>query len=88
MVQWRKSSHSDQHQGACVELAELSGIEVWRKASRSEGSEEGACVELADLSGPHVGLRDSKDPEGPRYALTRSAFRNLLEEVKEGGYGL
>lgn len=58
----------------------------WRKSSYSDG-EQGACVELADLvSG--VGLRDSKDSEGPKYALTRSAFQLLLKEVKEGSYDL
>ena len=35
---------------------------LWRKSSHSS-TQEGACVELAGLAF-HVGVRDSKDPDG------------------------
>ncbi|GAA4235861.1 DUF397 domain-containing protein [Actinomadura meridiana] len=54
----------------------------WRKASRST-SEGGACVEVAKFHGA-VAVRDSKDPDGPAFALPISAARTLLETVKRG----
>ncbi|MEU6129193.1 DUF397 domain-containing protein [Saccharopolyspora sp. NPDC047091] len=45
---------------------------VWRKSSRS-GQGGGACVEVAALSSA-VGVRDSKDPDGPALLFGRSAW--------------
>lgn len=58
----------------------------WRKASMST-SEGGACVELAQLYSS-VGVRDSKDPDGPVFALSRGAFRSLVRDVKAGDLDL
>ncbi|MFC6878527.1 MULTISPECIES: DUF397 domain-containing protein [Actinomadura] len=53
---------------------------IWRKASRS--NDQGAeCVEVAALSAG-VGVRDSKDPDGPRLLLSREAFRALAADIK------
>ncbi len=54
----------------------------WRKASHST-SEGGACVELAQLHGA-VGVRDSKDPHGPAFALSQETFRSLVRDAKAG----
>ncbi|MBE1537658.1 DUF397 domain-containing protein [Actinomadura algeriensis] len=53
---------------------------TWRKARRSndQGNE---CVELASLP-DGVGVRDSKDPDGPKLVLDRSAFRALVDGLK------
>lgn len=51
----------------------------WRKSSHSHSS--GECVEVAGLPAGTVGVRDSKDPDGPILALTRRAFRSLLDQV-------
>jgi hypothetical protein len=65
--------------------ADLSGA-AWRKSSRSQGS-QGDCVELA--SGPNiVGVRDSKDPRGPKLAFDQAAFAEFVAEVKQGGHAL
>lgn len=56
----------------------------WRKASRSTVNGEN-CVELADLAG-NVGVRDSKDPHGPRLALPVESFRALVTEIKRGAH--
>lgn len=74
---WRKSSHSSSPEGNCVELA------AWRRSSHSSAS-EGNCVEVADMSSG-VAVRDSKDPDGPRLHLTRSAWRQLAAQVYAGG---
>ncbi|RMI42424.1 DUF397 domain-containing protein [Actinomadura harenae] len=57
----------------------------WRKSSRS-GSEGGDCVELARLHPEAVGVRDSKDPEGPRLALGPSVARCLADAIRAGQY--
>lgn len=52
----------------------------WRKSSRSDTS-GGQCVEVADLMG-RVGIRDSKDPNGPKLTLSPDAWRTLVRNVK------
>ncbi|QXJ23583.1 DUF397 domain-containing protein [Actinomadura graeca] len=59
---------------------------TWRKASKST-SEGGACVELAALPST-VGVRDSKDPEGPRLALPAVSFRELVTAIKRGDHDM
>ncbi|MFI0407317.1 DUF397 domain-containing protein [Actinomadura sp. 3N508] len=54
--------------------------ETWRKSSRS--SELGDnCVELAGLV-EGVGVRDSKDPGGPKLVVRRDVFAVLVAELK------
>nr|WP_084265374.1 DUF397 domain-containing protein [Actinomadura macra] len=54
----------------------------WRKSSRSN-TENGNCVELASLPG-RVGVRDSKNPTGPAFALSPESFRAFVRDVKAG----
>jgi hypothetical protein len=54
----------------------------WRKSSRS-GGQGGACVELADL-GAVVGIRDSKDPDGPKLTVGRREMAALAARIKAG----
>ncbi|WP_242902692.1 DUF397 domain-containing protein [Actinomadura terrae] len=72
-VQWRKSSRSSGQGGDCVEVGQ------WRKSSRS-GGQGGNCVELADATSAIL-MRDSKDPSGPRLALTPAAWRAFIQHV-------
>ncbi|MFC9971656.1 DUF397 domain-containing protein [Spirillospora sp. NPDC127200] len=53
---------------------------AWRKASRSH-SDGGDCVEMRRAAGA-VGLRDSKDPDGPRFTLAPATARDLLAAIK------
>ncbi len=53
----------------------------WRKSSYSGGSNDEFCVEVAEFSGA-VKLRDSKDPDGGRLSVSRSAFAELLKAIK------
>ncbi|MGW5410185.1 DUF397 domain-containing protein [Actinomadura geliboluensis] len=53
---------------------------VWRKSTRST-STGGECVELATLP-EGVGVRDSKDPDGPKLVMRRAEFAALLASLK------
>ncbi|MFI0410313.1 DUF397 domain-containing protein [Actinomadura sp. 3N508] len=53
---------------------------AWRKSSRS-GGDGSHCVELARLSGD-IGVRDSKDPHGPKLLITPDTFRALMAGLK------
>uniref|UniRef100_UPI003F4930D8 DUF397 domain-containing protein n=1 Tax=Actinomadura sp. CA-154981 TaxID=3240037 RepID=UPI003F4930D8 len=55
----------------------------WRKSSRSGSTANSDCVEMAALPGA-VGIRDSKHPDGPRFALPPSAAREFLTRIKRG----
>jgi hypothetical protein len=58
----------------------------WRKASRSSGTGND-CVELAGVEGI-VGVRDSRDPDGPKLAFSRSEMAALASRIKAGGLDL
>lgn len=73
---WRKASHSTSNGGGCVEVG------VWRKASYS-GSNGGGCVEVGSASGAVVAIRDSKDPDGPRLAITPVGWRAFTHRVRK-----
>jgi hypothetical protein len=70
---WRKSSYSSD-QANCVEVAALG----WRTSSYS--SSQANCVEVA-LRGPAVGVRDSKDPDGPVLAVPAGRWSAFLHGV-------
>ncbi|MDR7303261.1 DUF397 domain-containing protein [Haloactinomyces albus] len=66
-VAWRKSTHSGQGGGQCVEVGAVPDLTdvVWRKSTRS-GPNGGSCVEVGALPEQSVtAVRDSKDPGGP-----------------------
>ncbi|MFI6256034.1 DUF397 domain-containing protein [Micromonospora zamorensis] len=52
----------------------------WRKASRSS-TNGGACVEVADDLPGIVGVRDSKDPDGPALIFGPASWRAFVAEV-------
>jgi len=89
-VRWRKSSHSGNNGGTCVEVG------VWRKASHS-GNNGGACVEVTATRGTSAAahkaggdvlylMRDSKDPGGPRLAFTAAEWDAFVKGVKDGEF--
>ncbi|OLT38185.1 DUF397 domain-containing protein [Actinomadura sp. CNU-125] len=53
---------------------------TWRKASRSTDT-GGNCVELAGLP-DGIGIRDSKNPTGPKLLIGRDAFRALVSDLR------
>jgi len=59
---------------------------AWRKSSRSNGA-GGDCVEIADLV-TTIGVRDSKNPDGPRLTLSQGEWATLISEVRSGRHDL
>jgi uncharacterized protein DUF397 len=57
----------------------------WRKSSYSGGN-SGQCVEVA-FTGEAVGIRDSKDPHGPRLVVAASVFHSLVMQLKTNALG-
>lgn len=76
-VIWRKSSHSGNNGGDCVEVG------AWRKSSHSSG-QGGECVEVADLA-LMIAVRDSKNPDGTKLAFSKRAWRSFTTRVKSLG---
>ncbi|WP_306318488.1 MULTISPECIES: DUF397 domain-containing protein [unclassified Streptomyces] len=55
----------------------------WRKSSYS-GDDGGECVECAPLTPTAIAVRDSKNPDGPRLALSPAAFRAFVAGAARG----
>ncbi|MEV6124938.1 DUF397 domain-containing protein [Streptomyces sp. NPDC052077] len=66
---WTKSSHSTSDGPDCVEVA-------WTKSSYSTGDGPD-CVEVAAVP-EHILVRDSKNPRGPRLAVTPATWTAFL----------
>ncbi|OEJ27104.1 DUF397 domain-containing protein [Streptomyces agglomeratus] len=81
-AQWRKSSYSGSSGGECIECAPL-GATAWRASSYS-GDTGGHCVEVA-AQPCRVAVRDSKNPEGPAFAVAPAVFAAFVTAAAEGG---
>lgn len=64
---------------------DLSGA-TWRKSLRS--ATNGACVEISPLPDGHVGVRDSKNQEGPVLVFTPGEWDAFIGGVKDGEFDL
>jgi hypothetical protein len=56
---------------------------VWCKSSRSGTT--GECVEVA-ITADVATVRDSKDPDGGRFAVSAGHWRSFLSQLKAGRY--
>ncbi|SBT54168.1 DUF397 domain-containing protein [Micromonospora narathiwatensis] len=54
---------------------------VWRKSTRSSGN-SGDCVEVADNLPGVVGVRDSKDRQGPVLTFSPAGWAAFVEFAK------
>lgn len=54
----------------------------WRKSSKS-GNNGGACVEVAANLPGVVGVRDSKDPQGPALVFGPAAWRTFVTQLPD-----
>ncbi|MGW6026661.1 DUF397 domain-containing protein [Streptomyces sp. NPDC055099] len=72
-LEWFKSSYSSSGDGNdCVEVA----LE-WRKSSFSSSSNGEDCVEVATTPAT-IHIRDSKNTQGPRLAVTPAAWGDFI----------
>ena len=55
----------------------------WRKSSRSTGGQD--CVEVAQ-TGTSCLIRDSKNPDGARLAVTPQEWAAFIRDIKHGAY--
>ena len=56
---------------------------IWRKSVKTQNS--GACVEVARV-GDTIGVRDSKDPDGPVLRFTVREFEAFLDGAGNGEF--
>ena len=56
----------------------------WTKSSLSYSN--GDCVEVADLPDGHIGVRDSKDPQGPVLRFSSSEWGAFLGGARNGEF--
>jgi hypothetical protein len=57
---------------------------VWVKSSLSFAN--GGCVEVADFGGGDVGVRNSRDREGPVLRFTPDEWHDFLGGVRNGEF--
>ena len=57
---------------------------VWAKSSLSFSN--GNCVEVAELAGGSVGVRNSRDPEGPVLRFTQGEWNAFLMGARLGEF--
>jgi hypothetical protein len=57
---------------------------VWRKSSRS--NDQGWCVEVADNLADVVGVRDSKDVQGPVLAFSPADWSAFIGAARSGAF--
>lgn len=63
----------------------MSGGAEWVKSTLSD-SGAGTCVEVADLGGSVVGVRNSRDPQGPVLRFTPDEMRAFIGGVRNGEF--
>ncbi|BBA97455.1 hypothetical protein RVR_3214 [Actinacidiphila reveromycinica] len=58
---------------------------AWHKSSYSGGSGD-SCVEAADVTATHggIGVRDSKDPQGPALLFTPTEWTSFVALLRTG----
>ena len=65
---------------------DLSRAMSWRKSSFSNGG--GACVEVATNLPGLVGVRDSKNPDGPMLVITPEEWHAFTAGIRDGQFDL
>lgn len=60
--------------------------EAWFKSSYSNDT-GGSCVEIADLT-TQVGIRDSKDKQGPALLVPTASWTSFIDVVRTESTGL
>jgi hypothetical protein len=61
-----------------------SALAAWRKSSRS--AHNGECVEVAVLVHDFIGVRDSRDADGPVLSYTPDEWHAFIGGAKHGDF--
>jgi hypothetical protein len=61
-------------------------VAIWHKSTRSNNG--GACVEVAANLPDVVAVRDSKDREGPKLAVSSQSWSKFIQAVKRSEFDL
>ncbi|MDG6107927.1 DUF397 domain-containing protein [Dactylosporangium aurantiacum] len=64
--------------------AQFAGVS-WHKSSRSNGNGGNNCVEVAVVASA-VGVRDSKNPDGPVLRFDPAAWQSFVSDAKLGNF--
>ncbi|MFC4042384.1 DUF397 domain-containing protein [Dactylosporangium siamense] len=59
----------------------------WHKSSRSNGNGGNNCVEVA-VADSAVGVRDSKNPDGPVLRFSPAAWESFVSDAKHGAFDM
>lgn len=68
-----------------MKSTEVAPEHAWFKSTYSSGA-EGNCVEIAVMPGT-IGIRDSKDKQGPALLVSAEAFAAFVLDVRAGRFG-
>jgi hypothetical protein len=79
---WRRKRENEQAGGAEAEFSRA----AWRKSSYSNAG--GDCVEVAPLSGGRIGVRDTKERNGPVLVFTSDEWHAFLKGAKGSQFDL
>ena len=66
----------------CILSAQVT-VTSWHKSSRSNGNGGNNCVEVAVVDSA-VGVRDSKNPDGPVLRFSPAAWESFVSDTKLG----
>jgi hypothetical protein len=58
---------------------------AWHKSSRSNGNGGSNCVEVAVVE-TTIGVRDSKNPDGPVLTFTPTDWESFVDGAKHGRF--
>lgn len=65
---------------------DLADESSWFKSSHSIDNGGGGCVSVAALA-TRIGIRDSKEPNGPAFVVPTAAWASFISEVRQSELG-
>ncbi|MFI5778345.1 DUF397 domain-containing protein [Nocardia sp. NPDC051570] len=65
-------------------ITNLSGTEWFKSSYSGEGGND--CVEIAWLASGYVGIRDSKNPEGPALVFTPTEWDTFTTTIQSSKF--
>jgi Domain of unknown function (DUF397) len=57
----------------------------WRKSSNSDQAQGSGCINVT-VFGFYGAIRDSKNPDGPKIIVSKTALQTFLLHIKQGQF--